>query len=116
MRRGIFGLGMRRPDGDSFTELPFTDDNDALRNRRLGGAVYERGGGRGTRQKCCRKQGHGDKRRPFDHGLVVVDVRSGIRDGFSEQGPDPSSVATASGPRYATKADVIGRLRPRLER
>ena len=116
MRRGISGLGMRRPDGDTFTKIPFTDGNNAVCDRRLGGAVYERGGRRGTRQQYCRAQGHGDKRRPFDHGLAAVDVRSGIRDGFSEQGHDLSPFATASGPRCATGADVIGRLRPRLER
>ena len=36
MRRGISGLGMRRPDGDTFTEIPFTDGNNAVCDRRLG--------------------------------------------------------------------------------
>jgi hypothetical protein len=71
---------------------------------------------RGTRQKYCCTQGHGDKLRLFDHGLAAVDVRSGIWDGFSQQGHELSPFATASGPRCETGADVIGRLRPRLER
>ena len=47
---------MRRSDGNSFTEIPFTDGNNAVRDRCLGGAVYEQDGRRGTRQQYCRAQ------------------------------------------------------------
>ena len=114
--RGISGLCMPRPDGDRFAEIPFTDGKHAVRDRRLGGAVYERGGRRGTRQQYCHAQGHGDKLRPFDHGLAAIDLRSGIWDGFSEQGHKLSLFATASGPRCESGVDMIGRLRLRLER
>ena len=92
------------------------DGNNVIRDRRLKSGVRMWGVRRGTWQISCRAQGHGHKLRPFDHGLAAVDVRSGIWDGFSERGHELSPFATASGPRCETGADVIGRLRPRLER
>ena len=60
--RRISSPRMQRLDGDSFTETPLTDGNNAVRDRCPGGVVYKWGGRRGTRQQHCRAQGHGDKR------------------------------------------------------
>ncbi len=114
--RRVSGLGMRCPDGNRFAEFPLANGNDTVRDRCVGGAVDKRSSWCRRRQQYCRAQGHGNKPRPFAQDLAAVDLRSEIRNGCSEQGHDLSPFAMASGQRCAIGADIIGRLRPRLER